>query len=355
MALRHGYGTGSDFIQPSGGCASFPWSRPPPSFSWLSPPRPTIRSARLVGRSHECDWPDGAGLESLPVLTASRTAFTSSAEVDAAVRNHLESGQSLYTLDEAKLAALEPNLILTQDLCDVCSIDLGTVRRIAERLSPQPQVLSLNPETLEDVFDDAFRIGDAIGMKDEALELTGRWHNRIDAVQDHVPAFAPPKQVVFLEWTDPLFIGGHWTPQLIERTGGSHALNPALAAGRRATGAGPAGQSMRRAGKSIRVDGRAVAAVGPEVLLIAPCGLDLPTCIAEADKLVGQDWFESLPAVRARTGGTNEPGSVWCINGNQMFNRPGPRLIDAFAFLVGIINNRPELIPSNFPAARWRR
>ncbi|MDX2017262.1 MAG: cobalamin-binding protein [Planctomycetota bacterium] len=293
----------------------------------------------LVGRSHECDFP--LGVESLPILTASRLAHASgpidAAEIDRQVRSQLEAG-SLYTLDEAKLTALGPELILTQDLCSVCSVDLNAVRRVAERLTPAPRVLSLNPETIEGVLDDLWRVGEAMGLSAEGVIVQLR--ERLAQAIDYVNPFADGPTVAFLEWTDPLFIGGHWTPQLIERAGGRHPLNPTAPVPGSGAAIGPQ-QASRRAGKSIRVPAEVLAASRPDVVFIAPCGLSLAQIRPLARELARQPWFRALPAFKA--------GRVALVDGSQMFNRPGPRLVDAQEFLVGYLNDRPELIPPGFP------
>jgi len=311
----------------------------------------------LVGRSHECDFPDS--LRHLPVLTAQRTgpagqasssvgqasgpskpASLSSADIDRQVREALGAGESLYTLDTNRLAELRPDVILTQDLCEVCSIDLGTVRTVASRLDPPPRIVSLNPETVEDVFDDVLTVGRAIGFDAEASRLVVTLRNRLFAATEHINPYADPVNVAFLEWIDPLFVGGHWTPQLIERAGGMHPLNPCVAPDDAGAAAGPQ-QAWARAGKSVSVPAEVLAASKPEAIVICPCGLDLDRTRASARELAMQDWFRNLPATRARR--------VALVDGNQMFNRPGPRLVDAFEWLVGWLNDLPKLIPSDFP------
>jgi ABC-type Fe3+-hydroxamate transport system substrate-binding protein len=152
--------------------------------------------------------------------------------------------------------------------------------------------------------------------------------------------------VVFLEWTDPPFVGGHWTPQLIERAGGSHPLNPTQPLPGAGSGEGQQA-AFRVAGKSIRVPPEAIAAVRPEVIIVCPCGLDLATTRAETAKIADQPWFAETPAARS--------GRVALVDGNQMFNRPGPRLVDAYEFLVGYLNGLPDLISPDFPWEPWRR
>lgn len=296
----------------------------------------------LVGRSHECDQPAEPWLHALPVLTAQRTSPDApAAEIDAQVRAAMAQHQALYTLDEGRLADLRPDVILTQDLCHVCSIDLAAVQRVAARLSPQPKVVSLNPHTLEAVLDDHLTVGAALGIPDRARRAVAALRERLYTLGDFVNPFDDGPNVAFLEWTDPLFVGGHWTPQLIERAGGRHPLNATQPVAGSGAAAGPIGLTERQAGKSVTVPPEVLAASRPEVLIIAPCGLALPRALAEARALLRHPWFVDLPAVRS--------GRIAVVDGNRMFNRPGPRLVDAFAFLVGYLQNRPEIIPANFP------
>src|SRR5262249_52332745 len=154
--------------------------------------------------------------------------------------DHVGEGQgSLYTLDVGVLEALRPDVILTQDLCQVCSIDLGTVRRAAERMSPRPAIVSLNPATIEGVLDDHLAVGRAVGLERQAEEVVVGLRGRMYAAMDHVNPYTDGPRVAFLEWPDPIFVGGHWTPQLIERAGGQHPLNPTRPV-ESATGAGAA-------------------------------------------------------------------------------------------------------------------
>ncbi|HMN40205.1 MAG TPA: hypothetical protein PKE29_05120 [Phycisphaerales bacterium] len=298
----------------------------------------------LVGRSHECDWPPGIGLESVPVLTGARTAFTTSAEVDRAVKTSLAGGESLYTLDIPRLKALRPDLIITQDLCRVCSIDLGAVRAAAAELSARPAILSLNPQTFEGVLDDVLCVGQAIGLERAATGCIVALRERAYRAEEFINPYADRPSVAFLEWTDPIFIGGHWTPQLIERAGGEHRLNPTVAIDGAGAAAGPIGQTLRRAGKSVEVAAGALAASRPEFLIVCPCGLPLEQAWRETELLRAKEWWGGLPAVRS--------GRVAVVDGNQMFNRPGPRLVDALEFLVGFLNDRPEVVPAEFP---WKR
>ena len=298
--------------------------------------------ADLVGRSHECDHPPA--LDHLPVLTEPRTDPNAPpAAIDAQVRAAVAAAEPLYRLDTDALADLRPDLILTQDLCAVCSIDLETVRAaaraIGERTGAEPAVVSLNPETIEGVIDDVITVGRAIGRERQAMDAAVRLRGRFHTAQEFVNPYDQGPVVGFMEWTDPVFVAGHWTVQLIERAGGRHPLNETVAKPGTGMAVGPQ-QAERIAGKSIRVPAEAFAATKPEVLIIAPCGLNLDQTRAAANDLRGQDWFESLPAVKN--------GRVALVDGNQHFNRPGPRLAEAFEFLVGFIQQRPGVIPAGF-------
>ena len=313
----------------------------------------------LVGRSHECDFPDGPddGLGRLPTLTAARTTYAggpgASADIDRQVREALSAGPggqpeagsppSLYTLDTGMLESLRPDIILTQNLCQVCSIALPEVqaaaRRIGQQTGTEPRIISLDPHTLEQVYDDCLTIGRAIGNEDQAMHAVAQLRERFYAAADIVPSFAHAPVVGFLEWTDPLFIAGHWTVQLIERAGGYHPLNETVAKPQAGAAAG-AMHSERVAGKSIAVPANIFAATKPEALVIAPCGLNLTQTRDATRELAGNDWFQSLPAVRS--------GKVALVDGNQYFNRPGPRLVDAFEWLTAWLHERPERMPAGF-------
>lgn len=281
----------------------------------------------------------------VPVLTGQATPAGDPAEIDRAVREQLATGTSLYHLDTEALAALRPDVILTQDLCSVCSIDLQTVERLARGMRPAPRIVSLNPTTVEGVLEDHLTVGRAVGLEARATAAVVALRERLYRAADYVNPFVDGPTVAFLEWTDPLFIGGHWTPQLIERAGALHPLNPTVADETAGAAAGPQ-QAYRRAGKSVRIPPEILVASRPEALIICPCGIPLPAVHGMAAALARQEWWGDLPAVRA--------GRVALVDGNQMFNRPGPRLVAAFEWLVGWINDRPELIPPDFPWEKWQ-
>ena len=295
----------------------------------------------LVGRSHECDFPPAA--LSAPVLTSARIAHTAAATVDeaaidAAVRASIAGGESLYRIDEDLLRALAPDVILTQDLCEVCSIDLRSVQRIAATLPTRPRIVNLNPTTVWQVLDDLLAVGEAVGRAAAAQAAATQLRDRLWTAAEQGTPFTDGPSVLFLEWTDPAFVGGHWTPELITLAGGSHPLNPAGA-------------------KSCVATPDEIVASAPALVAVAPCGLPLAAVRESMRSLERRPWWNDLPAVRAARADAaagRTPRSVMLIDGNQMFNRPGPRLIDALEWLAAWIQERPELAPHGFPAEAWR-
>lgn len=290
----------------------------------------------LVGRSHEDNFP--ASITHLPILTGQTTVFTTAGEVDRIVSESIGKGESLYTLDIEVMKSLAPNVILTQDICSVCAIDLQTVERLAAKMSPQPRVVSLNPLTLDDVLANVLQVGEAVGMADEARAAHASLIKRIGAIDQLVverqqqggnAAGGGARQrprVAFIEWSDPLYVGGHWTPQLIERAGGEHPLNAGGESG---------------GGKSFPVPHSKVVDTDPDLVILAPCGLTLEMTRREHDTLATMDWWKGLRAVQS--------GRVVLVDGDAMFNRPGPRLVEALEWLYSAINEVPEAAPPAFP------
>jgi ABC-type Fe3+-hydroxamate transport system substrate-binding protein len=227
------------------------------------------------------------------------------------------------------LEALRPDVIITQDLCDVCSIDLATVRRVAAGMAGGreggPEVVSLNPETIEGILDSILTVGRAIGRERSAIDAVVQLRERLFAAQEFVNPFADGPVVGFLEWTDPLYCAGHWNVQLIERAGGQHPWNATVPKENAGAAAGPMG-AERVAGKSVRVPEELFVACKPEAVIIAPCGYSQVQAEFAARELAKKAWWGELPAVKK--------GRVAVMDGNAWFNRPGPRVVDAFEWMV---------------------
>jgi len=243
---------------------------------------------QLVGRSHECDHP--ASIRELPIVSrpALELGGLTQAEVDSAVATRLRSGESLYLVDEELLRALEPDVILTQDLCQVCAPSGNELSRAITTLPTKPDVLYLTPRTLAEIDDNIVAVGRAIGREREAVALIEANHERLQAVRASTQG-KPQRRVVFLEWTDPFYCAGHWVPEMIEIAGGFD----------------PFGRPGR---DSVRIELDAVREFKPEIVVVAPCGFGL----ADAERLANE-----LPEL---------PGAVICpVDANAYFARPGPR------------------------------
>lgn len=286
----------------------------------------------LVGRNHEDDYPKS--IAHLPVLTGQRTVFTTMEDVDRQVSEALSKGNSLYTLDEELLKELKPDVILTQSLCDVCAIEVGTVYRIAKKMSPQPEVVTLNPVSIEDVLQDVVIVGSAVGLESEAQAVKASLAARIKSAADFAEAKLAAAggvrpNVLFAEWPTPLYPGGHWTSQLIRMAGGHQPLNPPT----RPDGA---------AGPSVRIPVEKALDAPLDSLIICPCGIDLPKTKLEMEKVRTDPqyaWWTELEAKASR---------IVQVDGNQYFNRSGPRLVESFEWLVGWLWKDYGRIPKGF-------
>src|ERR1700688_2254715 len=278
---------------------------------------------RLVGVTHECDFPPDA--KGKPVLTASALPATSnSAEIDRHVRRHLHRGSSIYTLDAELLEGLAPDLILTQELCAVCAVSYEIVARAARRLRGDPRIVSLEPSSLDDVYQNIETVGTLTGTTQKAAVVVGKLRARAETLREHVAGSARPRTLV-LEWTDPPMSGGHWTPGLVELAGGEPIL------------ANPGANSQV-------LDWGAIAETNPDVTLVAPCGFDLAKSIAAVDELdsINATW-RSLPAVQERR--------MHVIDGNAYVNRPGPRLLDSAEIFASAIHGERYGAGLSDPAA----
>ncbi|GBC05894.1 hypothetical protein RclHR1_00650013 [Rhizophagus clarus] len=290
-------------------------------------------TVQLVGRSHEDDYP--ASVNNLPILTAPKTKFTTTADVDTQVSQFLAQGNSLYTLDTEKLKSLNPDIIVTQDLCHVCSVDLNMVQRVAKEMNPVPTIVTLNPMSLDDVIKSIDDVGSALGMINESNSVKSKLLSRIKyardiALQSHM-AGKKRSRVAFFEWPSPIYLGGHWTPQMIRWSNGMQVVNDCKDGETAEMGAPP----------SFRVPPQDVIDAHPEVLIICPCGLNLEATRKEyKETLLLSEWWPKI---------AENATKIALVDGNQMFNRPGPRLVDALEWLVGYINDIPEMIPRNFP------
>ncbi|MFD7783977.1 cobalamin-binding protein [Streptomyces nojiriensis] len=268
-------------------------------------------AADLVGRTHECDWPPRA-VAGVPVVTSAEfSADTlSSREISDAVGGAAHSGSSLYALDTAALGALAPDVVLTQDLCDVCAVSYAGVSRAVRVRGGGPRVLSLEPRTLGDVLDCLVTVGELLGVAEHARVRRAALAARLEAVRARTAGRRRPR-VVAIEWLDPLWPAGHWVPEQIACAGGEALI------------AAP-GEHTRP------MDWEAVRAARPDVLLVMPCGFGPERTLRERELLTSLPGWEELPAVRA--------GEVWVLDGPAYFNRPGPRVVRGAEVLAHVLH-----------------
>jgi iron complex transport system substrate-binding protein len=268
-------------------------------------------AADLVGRTHECDWPPEV-ISSVPVVTAAVLSADrmSSREISDAVGGAAHRGSSLYTLDVERLAELAPDVVLTQDLCDVCAVSYTEVSRAVRVLDAGPRVISLEPHTLTDVLECLERVGEALGVPEVANRRADELRDRLATVHGMVTGL-PRLRVAAIEWLDPLWPAGHWVPEQIRWAGGE----PLLA---------EAGEHTRP------MEWQALRASQPDVIVLMPCGFTPERTESEWRLLTGLPGWADLPAVRG--------GQVWVLDGPAYFNRPGPRVVRGVEVLAHVLH-----------------
>jgi iron complex transport system substrate-binding protein len=269
----------------------------------------------VIAVTHECDWPPDV-LDRPKITRDLIEPGLSAREIDAAVRERTDRGESIYELDADLLADLKPDLIVTQALCAVCAVSYDDVRAVAERMSSRPRVISLDPTTIGEALGDVRTLAEATDRRDEGVALVHDASTRIDRVRLAVRAARRPR-VAALEWLDPPFVAGHWTPQLIDYAGGEDVL-------------GLAGE------RSEVTSWELVAAAEPDVVVVMPCGYDAVRAREEAETY--RDRLDSLGA-----------GQVVAVEAAAYFSRPGPRLIDGLELLAWLLH--PDRFPEPPPAA----
>jgi iron complex transport system substrate-binding protein len=274
---------------------------------------------QVAGVSHECDFP--AEAKSRPVLIKSRITHTESAsDIDRQVREFLERGESLYSVDFELLRQIEPDLIVTQDLCHVCAATPDDLAAALAHLPRRPQVVTLNPHSLADVCADIRAVGEATGCESQAETVVKKFEAGIAEVERRVAGLARPR-VLCLEWLDPPYVAGHWVPEMVERAGGHDVL-------------GLAGKP------SFRVEWETALAMQPDVIVVMPCGYSLASAEAEFLKLPLPQGWNDLPAVR--------DGRVFVVEASGYFSRPGPRLAEGLSVLARVIHGANEQRPMPF-------
>lgn len=272
----------------------------------------------LVGITHECDYPPS--VKSKTVVTKSLIPHNaSSAEIDKLVGERLKTSIALYTLNMPELEKLQPDLIVTQELCDVCAVAFDEVKEAVSKLKTQAEIVSLSPYTLQDVLDDIQRVGDATGKDVEAKKIIQKLNSRLNVIREKTKNISHRPKVLCLEWIDPPMATGHWVPEMVQIAGGQEILG--------------------KSGKpSEKITPEQVFESGAEVLILIPCGYDVDKAAQEADLLKQDARWYGIPAVKS--------GQVFAINGNAYFSRSGPRLMDGVEILAQILH--PDLFSPGY-------
>ena len=281
---------------------------------------------RLVGRSHECDFPDE--VRRLPVVTEPKFLTQgTSAEIDRRVKDLLERALSVYRVDALRLKALRPDVIVTQSQCEVCAVSLSEVEQaVSDWLEARPRIVSLEPTGLADLWTDIARVADALGVPERGAALVESLQERMAAIAERAGGLAGRPSVASIEWIDPLMAAGNWMPELVEKAGGVSLFGEA----------GKHSPGMRW---------EALVRADPEVIVVLPCGFDMARTRAEMPALTGRPDWRELRAVRA--------GRVFLTDGNQYFNRPGPRLVESLEILAEILH--PEAFHLGHEGTGWER
>ena len=283
-------------------------------------------SDQLVGITHECDYPPEVRGKAIVVRKALPIETMSQLEIDIAVSERMRDGLSLYEVDEKLLQELAPDLILTQNLCQVCAPSGNEVSQALNLLPKKPQILWLTPNSLAEIFANLRELGEATGHSKKAEELiAGGWARlrKISAVTENL---AVRPRVFCMEWFDPVYCSGHWVPEMVKIAGGLDSLSKAEA-------------------DSVRIAWTDVVAWKPEVLILTPCGFDLAQTIEQSQQLFNYPDWSTLPAVR--------DGRVYAVDANSYFARPGPRVVDGTELLAHLIH--PELFSWNGSSDAYQR
>lgn len=280
----------------------------------------------LAGVSHECDFPPAAKTKPVVVKPALALEKMTLKEIDAAVAERIGSGQNLYQVDENLLRELKPQLILTQNLCQVCGPAGNEITVALKTLSPKPEIVWMTPHSLPEILQNMRDLGKATGTEAKAEEIIAALQGRLDRVAAVTKNIARRPKVFCLEWIDPYYCCGHWVPEMVELAGGVDGLG-------------------RRGVDSVRIPWSDIAAWAPEILIVSPCGFPTKQAVEQAEQLLQQPGWSDLPAVRE--------GRVFAVNANAYFARPGPRVVDGVELLAHLIH--PELFPWNGPAEAFQR
>ncbi len=276
---------------------------------------------KLVGITHECDYPPEVRSKPIVMRSVFDSSHMTSRAIDDAVLERVTKGESVYKIDEQLLRSLAPDLIITQELCEVCATPLRVVAKTIANLNPQPRILSLTPHNLEEVLEDVLRVGRATGRLDKAREVVSNLQARVAVVREKANGSQIGRPSVFcLEWLDPVYCSGHWMPELVDYAGGREIL-------------GSWGEP------STVVEWDSVLEADPEVIFVTVCGYDVGRTLSEISTLTGKPGWTELQAARN--------GRVFVLDSPAYYSRSGPRLVDGVEIMAYLLH--PELFPEYRP------
>ena len=279
----------------------------------------------LVGRSHECDYPDEVKAKPVIVDCALDLSKMTMSQIDVAVSSQLSLGKSLYTVDETKLRAAAPNLLVTQNLCQVCGPAGNEVTQVLKSMSAAPKIVWQTPRNFEEVFDAVRTLGKETGTEAKATEWLEKAGARVQSIAAATKALSKVR-VSFLEWVDPIYCGGHWIPQML-------------------AWAGAEDRNSRDGTDSVRIPWEQVLDSQPEVILVSPCGFKTQNAVEQAALLKSRPGWNDLPAVRNHR--------VYAVDANAYFARPGPRLVDGLELIAHLVH--PEQFAWAGPSDAYRQ
>jgi len=275
----------------------------------------------LVGVTHECDYPPEAKDKQRVIMSLIKPEELRSDEIDKLVRENYRAGKSTYIVEEEALRRANPDIILTQGLCDVCAVSGNEVMEAVRVLGHSPQIISLEPHTIDGILDTILAIGEATQKRERAEELVDKLKSRIGRIKSLLGEEKDRPRVFCMEWLDPPYVAGHWVPEMVEIAGGECGIG-------------------RAGGPSFRVSWDEIVDYSPQFIILMPCGFNIEKTLCEVDTVTSNEYWHRLPAARK--------GHVYLVDANSYFSRPGPRIVDGLEILAKIFH--PEVCNFEIPA-----
>ena len=276
---------------------------------------------KLVGITHECDYPPEVNTKPRVIMSNIANEQLKSKEIDELVKKNKKEGKSTYLVDIAKLKEANPDIILTQGLCEVCAVSGNTVTKAAEALNNKPEIISLEPKTVRDVLNSILVVGEITNKKKTAKKIVDQLTSRIEKIKNSLAKEKDRPRVFCLEWLDPPFVAGHWVPEMVEIAGGENGL-------------------CNKGEPSVEVSWEEILDFYPNILFVMPCGFNIDKSLNEIDSVISIPEWHQLPA--------SVKGQVYIVDANSYFSRPSPRIVDGIEILAKTMH--PEIFKYSLPA-----